>query len=408
MNAVSLAKTAVKQSASLISASKKLLPGCQPRTLAKLEQMAPDNLVLVHMTNYLPNNGIIKSTREATKDANGVGRCRDTVHFAMNHGVYEHQYGNSWNSMKYAVLAPLKGVMESSKKENIVGGAITDFFIKKSVKLPEGSVIVRHNPDIPKGKLNVLNAGMIEELKDTKGLTVLETSGNVKETANNAVEMMGYSRIDKVINKMMGITEEQKELMTAMKNPQTAGKIMEESPEKLELLNNIDHEKIMETGEKASKAFQKFADKNEFKNYPMHSASPYGRSEMLVEDIKILLAHENNWEHTMKGGMMHYAGEKVNYKKEFLDVIPEIKASLGKGESLTYDIDKLGEIIKEAKTPKAALAQVEKQLKLKPMIPLEECLKKTGKVGPDEIYMTIDTFTGISPAQKGMFSIINK
>ncbi|NLF83968.1 MAG: hypothetical protein GX568_08310, partial [Candidatus Gastranaerophilales bacterium] len=62
MNAVSLAKTAVKQSASLISASKKLLPGCQPRTLAKLEQMAPDNLVLVHMTNYFPHNGIIKST----------------------------------------------------------------------------------------------------------------------------------------------------------------------------------------------------------------------------------------------------------------------------------------------------------------------------------------------------------
>ncbi|NLF83025.1 MAG: hypothetical protein GX568_03445 [Candidatus Gastranaerophilales bacterium] len=408
MNAVSLAKTAVKQSASLISASKKLLPGCQPRTLAKLEQMAPDNLVLVHMTNYFPHNGIIKSTREATKDANGVGRCRDTVHFAMNHAVYEHQYGNPWNSMKYAILAPLNGVMKSNKKENIVGGAITDFFIKKSVKLPEGSVIVRHNPDVPKGKLKVLNAGMIEELKDTKGLTVLETSGNVKETANNAVEMMGYTRIDKMIHKMMGITEEQKELMTAINNPQTAAKIMEESPEKLDLLDNINYEKITKTGEKASKAFQKFADKNEFKNYPLHSTSPYWRSEMLIEDIKILLGHENNWEHTMKGGLITSAGEKVNYKKEFLDVIPDIKASLGEGESLTYDIDKLGIIIKEAETPKDALKQVEKQLKLKPMKSLEECMASGEKPGPDELYMAIDTFTGISPVQKDMFSYINK
>lgn len=366
MNAVSLAKTAVKQSASLISASKKLLPGCQPRTLAKLEQMAPDNLVLVHMTNYFPHNGIIKSTREATKDANGVGRCRDTVHFAMNHAVYEHQYGNPWNSMKYAILAPLNGVMKSNKKENIVGGAITDFFIKKSVKLPEGSVIVRHNPDVPKGKLKVLNAGMIEELKDTKGLTVLETSGNVKETANNAVEMMGYSRIDKM------------------------------------MMNN---DEIADTAEEA---FETFANNNGFKNYPLHSTSPYGRSEMLIEDIKILLGHENNWEHTMNGGLITSAGEKVNYKKEFLDVIPDIKASLGEGESLTYDIDKLGIIIKEAETPKDALKQVEKQLKLKPMKSLEECMASGEKPGPDELYMAIDTFTGISPVQKDMFSYINK
>ena len=380
-----------------------LLPGFENRQIKGIEEIAPENLVLVHMTDYLPENGVIKSTREATRDANGAGLYRDTVHFALNHGVYEHQL-NSWNDKKVAVLAPLDGVMKSSPKENIVGGTIMDFFIKKSVKIPKGSVIVRHNPDVPQGKLNVINAEEIDEFKNTRGITVLETSDNVKDTANKAVKMMGYTRLDKMIHQMAGLSEKTAKLLEELKDPKASARIAEKNPERLALLEEIDSDKFLKTVEKTNVAFQNFVQKHGFKNYPLHSASPYGRSEGMIEGIKLLLLHDNSWEHKMDGGLLSQKGEEINYKKEFLEVIPEIKESLGEGETLTYDIDKLGEIIKESKTPKDALEQVETQLKLKPMKPIEEALASQGEIKPDDIYQVVDTFIGISPMQKMMIS----
>ncbi|HBG48654.1 MAG TPA: hypothetical protein DDW90_03970 [Cyanobacteria bacterium UBA9971] len=379
----------------LIEATEKLLQGFKSKTIQSIHEIAPENLVAVHLTDYMPVNGIIKTTRAATKDANGASAYRNTVHFALNHGVYEHQLGN-WNDKKIAVLAPLDGIMRSNSRENIIGGEIKDFFIKDSVKLPEGSIIVRHNPDIPNGKLKVINGEAIDEFKNTKGIKVLETSGNVRETANKAVEMMGYTRMDKMQQEMAGIPEElinikQEDLFS--------------NPELLEKSMSIDISKTMNAAEEINKSWESFVKANGFKRY-QHTTSPYGRSEALIEGVKLAALKGNSWEHEMAGSFLTKKGEKINYREEFLKIIQEIKQSLGKDEKLTYDIDKLENILKEAKDPQKAIQLIEERLKLKPMIPIEKCLSAAGadEVKTDDIYQLLDGLIGISPINKMQFS----
>ena len=387
-----------KPSEKIININEPLLPSYTDKKIDNINQIVPVNLVLVHMTNYLPKDGVIKSTRNSTKDADGVSSYRNTVHFALNHAVYEHKHGNAWGDMKVAVLAPLDGVVKSNPKDNIVGGALNDFFIKDHVKLPEGSIIVRQSSNVPKDKLRVINAEAIEEFKNTKGITVLETSGSVKEAANRAVEMMGYTRIDKMQQEMSGMPDE---LMNAKEED------IWQNPELLEKAMNLDQSKIRKAGEEISKAWINLVNANGFKNYPLHSTSPYGRSEALIEGIKLVALKGNTWEHQMQGGLTTKAGEKVDYKKEFLQVIQETKQSSGENEILTYDIDKLEIIIKESKTPNDALEQISYKLKLKPMIPIEDCLPSVDEASTDDIYRFIDTFVGISPLQKTQFNGAN-
>lgn len=391
-----LAEDVFQKTGTIIDASKNLLPGFKANRLRTIKNIAPENLVAVHMTNYMPTDGVIKTTKAATRDINGVAEYRDTVHFSLNHAVQDHTFG-SWADKDVAILSPLKRLMNGNERANIVGGEIKDFFVKKSVKLPEGTVIVRKNPNIPEGKLRVLNAESIDEFKGTKGIKIIETSGSVKETANRAVEMMGYTRIDKLQQKMSGITDEMAELSM---HPEKMKEIIENDPEKYtKLLESVDYKKQARTQKAFENAWKKFVENNGLKHY-QHTFSPYGRSEALIESIKNVSLKENSWVQEMEGGFFTKAGQKVDYKSEFLKVIDEIKERIGKDETLSYNIDGLRSIIAKAKTPKDAMIAVEKQLKLRPMVSVEQCLPTVDNVKNDDVYQLLDSMLGLSPVNK--------
>lgn len=384
--------------------------------LDSLDKMRPDKLLLVHLTDHLPKDGVIKSVKEATRDENGISQYRDTIHFALNHAVYAHKAGN-WNDKKVAILAPF--TKQYASKDDVVGGEIKDFFIKKQVELPEGTVIVRHNSTVPKGKLKVVDPKDIEEFKETKGLRVLETSESVHSVADSVVEMMGYTNLNQ--------------------------------------------------GLEIGDAWEEFCKENDLESCK-HTTSVYGRSEALIECIKLVALGGNSWVHTPKS----IEGEDdlfesfiledgVDYKKEFLKVIKEIRSSIidnnplltvvhdklvekvetspppkklenesfeehklevlksmtkrlenfanylnfiGLEGILSYNIQKLYVIIKDSKTPQDALDRIKEDLKLIPMVSMEECLEaqKEEKVTPANLYLTIDSVLGISEVNKPYFN----
>ncbi len=100
------------------------------------KDMDIEDLVAVHMTDYLPVNGEIKSLNSVFPNLS----LRNTVHFALNHPVASHIEGN-WDNRKYAVLAPLKNL--SNEKENhLTNFNVVDTFFVGDVKLPKGSTVI--------------------------------------------------------------------------------------------------------------------------------------------------------------------------------------------------------------------------------------------------------------------------
>ncbi len=83
----------------------------------------PENLLLIHKTDYMPSQQKIRTTGNATTSHEDyssekflpIEASRQTVHFSLNHPVVSHMMGN-FDSKKYAILIPSEGVM----KENIV------------------------------------------------------------------------------------------------------------------------------------------------------------------------------------------------------------------------------------------------------------------------------------------------
>ena len=151
--------------------------------------LSEDGMVLTHMTDYLPQKGYIDTARSA------VGASRDSVHFAVNHGVTGHT-GGCWDRKPYAILTPMKSTLKTAGND-FVGGVAADFYSHGKVKLPKDAVIVRYNAKIPKGKYKILNASRIKELRDLKGVKVIETSEeNMKTTVDNIIPRIGYDLKD--------------------------------------------------------------------------------------------------------------------------------------------------------------------------------------------------------------------
>lgn len=106
-----------------------------------------DDLVLVHVTDYIPEGGIIHSPKDAgvkfKEEYDGIQydlpSQRRTVHFTMNGDItgVEHT-GGSWNNKKYAIIIPLNKI----NKEDFVGGLTVDFYSKDSVQIPKGAYIL--------------------------------------------------------------------------------------------------------------------------------------------------------------------------------------------------------------------------------------------------------------------------
>jgi len=96
------------------------------------EGLAVTDMLLVHKTDYPPENGQIRATM------NAIGRTvRDTIHFSLNHQVGSHAQGD-WDDKLYTVLIPLYRVPQE-QVENILP---VDTWLVGDVTLPEGSIVL--------------------------------------------------------------------------------------------------------------------------------------------------------------------------------------------------------------------------------------------------------------------------
>lgn len=143
-----------------------------PRSLAEMEQTGfnASDLILVHRTNYLPNNGMVETTMTATK-----GRVpRDTVHFSVNHPVSGHLGGN-WDEAAYTVLIPLTSI----SKAKIECFNLVDTWVRGDLMLPEGAV--------------VLGVGPLAENVSLGKAKYIQIAASNQENVNRMINELGYA-----------------------------------------------------------------------------------------------------------------------------------------------------------------------------------------------------------------------
>lgn len=151
------------------------------------EEWNTEDLALVHLTNYFPNNKIVSSF-EGGKISNGflmidgkkfdysVPQYRNTIHFTLNGPVESHPYG-SWNEMNYLVIEPLKYHIN-----DVINLSTVDTYFDKSLKLSKDSfILIRKDAfdDIDKKKL--------------VGKNVIVFSGNQNNVVNEILLYLGYN-----------------------------------------------------------------------------------------------------------------------------------------------------------------------------------------------------------------------
>lgn len=281
--------------------------------------LAEDGMVLTHITDYLPNDGYIDTTRSA------VGGVRDSVHFAVNHGVAEHAIGNNWYGKPYAILTPMESTLNTPGNK-FVGGIPADFYSKGRIKLPKDAVIVRYNDKIPQGKYKILNASGIKELRNLRGIKLIETSEkNMKTNVDNIVQKLGYELKDAPNAFYWG-----------------------------EPGSNLSFKEL--------KRFSKFLQANDM--IPaFHTYTPNGKTEMLIETIMSRSKLNLGWTFEKDGKLI------ADAKGDTLKLLDYIENYAKKTKyPLDFDIPKLKEIFSKSSTPKAALDEISKTMNIKSSI----------------------------------------
>ena len=293
--------------------SKELFSFAEKHTLkAPGGVMSEDGLILTHVTDYLPREGYIDTARSA------VGASRDSVHFAVNHGVTSHALGN-WDSKKYAILSPMKSTLGVEGNE-FVGGVAADFYSRGRVKLPKDAVIVRYNEAIPAGKYRISDASKIKEMCDLKGIRLIETSEkNMKTTVDNIIPRLGYDLKDTSDAWYWGKQSSKSRF-------------------------------------REFKRFSKFLEAHGLKPV-FHTYTPNAKMEMLIESIMARSSLGLGWAYDKNGQVI------INAKDETLKLIDYIKKYAEETKyPLNFDISKLKQIISEAATPQAALDEIGKTM----------------------------------------------
>ena len=292
------------------------------KILSKNGDINSNGLVLTHLTDFAPSNGVIESAKDA------IGWYRNSVHFATNHGVVSHSQGN-WISKKYSIIMPYQNVVKT-KGNKIVGGVPADLYSEGSIKIPKGSVIVRYNEKIPKGKFKITDSSKIDEFKRLKGIKIIETSEKDMQLATDKViEKLGYE-------------------VKSSNHPFVFGKTY-----------NKDGFSMLDK-------FNKFLKQHKMK--PMiHSYTPNARTERLLENLGFRSKYLNNWIVKDKDGTI-----LINYKDKYLDILKNIaKDSQKNNYKSEYDIEKIATIIQKSKTPKEAEKLLLEKLNLKTLLVAE-------------------------------------
>lgn len=280
--------------------------------------IADNGLALVHMTDYVPKTGKILSDRAIY---NGT---RSSVHFAVNHAVEAVNGGlANWSSAKYAVILPFSKTKQINEAGTFIGGMTTDIWTKGSVKLPKGTVIVRRAKGVPKGKLRIVNAETIKRFKELKGVRIIETSKTPHSMVDSILQKLGYTPIRNASSQWGGLGNQATDLISGMEK------------------------------------WNKFAKKHGV--IPgVHSVTPSAAVEKFVDDLLFNKGFDVIPFRIIKKGTL-----VVDYQQEMLRNIREIKKiAQEKGYHLSIDVNKLENIIANAKNFKEIKLGIKKQFKL--------------------------------------------
>lgn len=279
-------------------------------------KLLEDGMILTHMSNFVPRNGFIDTARS------GAGMARDSVHFAVNHGVNGHLGGN-WTNSEYAVLMPF-GAARRAAGNRFVGGIAADFYSKGRVRIPKGSVIVRRSASVPDGQYRISDAAKIDEFKDLHGVKIIETSStDMKATVDNVVQRLGY-RVKQ-------------------------GNVGDWG------------------GGKDFNLFNSYLRKHGMKPM-MHTYTPNGKTEQLIQHLKCRVDNNAEWIIKDKAGKVI-----IDYQKEYLQNLKYIDNFAKKtGFPIDFDTKQIAQIVRTSKTPQEALNLIESRLKFKSMEPLQK------------------------------------
>lgn len=369
----------------VVPADETLFDWAKKKPELNLFDINPKSLAWVHMTEYFPENGKILSTKLATKDENGVGYSRATIHGSINKVVTEHMFGNNWTGMKYAVIAPFDKLIETMPESKVIGGIQDDFFFQDLVQLPKGSVIVKYNPDIEEGSFQISEA--------FPGIKLVETSNkNMGEATNLVIKKMGYDNYNDIVQKQFCLTDEEAKTLFSMpetnairafKNIKSWGGSEAYRKSVIDNINSLEsfrealgeknykeslenckiQLKFSNLSEKCGEQFcmipngwDKFCKDNDYLS-TTHIETPWGKTEMALAGINILvLLNKNNWEN-----------QDEDFKQAVLKSFKDAKEALPKGKNLGYDIDDVISIIENSKTPQEALDEMAQKYKIKPL-----------------------------------------
>ncbi len=350
----------------LVDETIELLNGCTKKPLNQdLSNLSPKNMVLVHMTDFYPQDGKILCSRSFGITPDGLSKPRTSVHFTVNN-ISPELFGDpSWADKKFGIIMPSDRIFQQSNNAKLLGGVPDDFMLSGDVKIPSGSFIVKHNPDIPQGKLKVTN------LVNSDGITIIETSNeNMNETIPAIIKKLGFSTIET--------------------DSYNAAK---------------------------TKNWQEFLNKHGL-NLCFHQSSPWGRAEGLIDWIAALGAQKNSWQYSvnekMYQGLMQFNlpdkyfakngnGYNFDYQTCFLDMIEQIKQEFPK-EKISYDIDKLSKIIRESKNPSIAMDKIKSSLKLTSLMAYDDLLQTESQFTFMQI---LDKFI-LTSTEQGKKALLNK
>lgn len=321
------------------------------KQMSSFEEISPDKLLLVHLTDYLPESGKIRTLFDMT------GKPRNTLHFTLNHAVVNPLGAGGekgWTQAKYVIFTPFDKVASS---KSLIGGKYNDFMFEGKFSLPEGSFIYKQNPDIPKGKVLFKDAS--ELLGGTKGITLVESSESAYEMGDLLPEKIGYTNLKKLHCDGTGTNMEAINMMNDVASmAKLSERLMSDdiTPEEINKMFNIDIEaaiqnidKTMEFEEQWGKTWAEFTKKLGCADV-MHCDTDYCSLEKVFELLDMLSFKEAKW--TYNG---------TDCKDVLLKVIDDITQGSGKKPDFV-DMEKLKDIISSAATPKQAVSGIKTSL----------------------------------------------
>tara|TARA_Y100000310_G_C20645242_1_gene796186 strand:- start:118 stop:1881 length:1764 start_codon:yes stop_codon:yes gene_type:complete len=155
--------------------------------------ISPKTLIAVHLTNFLPQNGVLLPTGHAVKKKHDVYIGRETIHFTFNGPVADLggfatlRGAVSWSHKTYAILIPVDKIWK--RFVNIVP---IDAFIIGDLKLPAGSeLIVPHSMELFKKR----RLAYYQKKAGKARVIFREPHEKVKDVVKRRIDELGYSRM---------------------------------------------------------------------------------------------------------------------------------------------------------------------------------------------------------------------